>query len=135
VVDKAMTIKVKIKPDFKATLRFNDKREMDFFRFIMLRIRDDPAKNHPPISVKDPNGKVEAPVIVQAMPIKIETKPEVKYYTKEDLEKEGKIQCINCKKNTETNTCGRTEPSENYYWDPNGKILGCLQGERRGTIS
>jgi hypothetical protein len=152
-----MTIKIKFKPDNKAIIRFNDRGEMEFFRFIMTRMRDDPAKNHPPVSVKTPDGRevpklpemkpqivsgqpmqqqaisvqpksLESPIVVQAEPIKNDTKPEIRYYTNKDLAKENKMQCCNCKHNTE-NTCKRDKPSEDYYWNANGTILGCINGE------
>jgi len=149
-----MTIKIKLKPDNKAIIRFKDRAEMDFFRFIMTRMRDDPMKNHPPVSIKTPDNrevpklpvmkpqmigspnqavpveqKPEAPVMVQATPIQIETKPEIRYYTNEDLLKENKMQCCNCKNNSENSTCKRGQPPQDYYWTVNGDILGCAKGE------
>ncbi len=154
-----MTIKIKLRTDLKATLRFADKREMDFFRFIMLRMRDDPSNNHPPVSIKDPNGKeapklmmqkplsqtqpnpTEAPIIVQATPLateikpEIQVKPEIKCYTKADLVVGGKLQCSDCTYNDAVkSTCQRGQPSENYYHDFNGNILGCPEGERRTSV-
>jgi len=50
-----MTIKVKARPGKKAIVRFNDKKDEDFFFYIMVRARDT-IGDHPRISVEDLNG-------------------------------------------------------------------------------
>lgn len=148
-----MTIKIKLKPDNKAIIRFKDSAEMDFFRFVMTRIRDDPSKNHPPVSIKTPDNKevpklpvmkpqtvvgqpiqqqitipaqqpVEQPIIVA----KAQPEKSIRYYSKEQLTAENKQQCSQCKFNTVGGVCRKEQPQE-YYWDERGNILGCPEGE------
>ena len=53
-----MTLRVKLRGDKQAFIRFGDQREENWFINLMRSIRDRDPKTHPPISIKDKVGEI-----------------------------------------------------------------------------
>jgi len=49
-------IKIKLRPDKKAMIRFKNDGEINFLSQFLCQIRDDKIRPHPHISIKDING-------------------------------------------------------------------------------
>jgi len=70
-----MTIRVKLRSDKKAMIRFGDRHEELWFINFMRSIRDSNPKTHPPISIRDNNREI--PPLPKPKPMKVEVKKEI----------------------------------------------------------
>jgi len=57
-----MTVKVKLRKDLKATVRFSNPHEASWFRARMIMLRDSNPKTHPQMVVRDDDGKHSPPL-------------------------------------------------------------------------
>ncbi len=53
-----MTVRVKVRVDKKAMIRFGDQIEEQWFINLIRSIRDSDPKTHPEISIKNKNGEI-----------------------------------------------------------------------------
>ena len=53
-----MSVRLKLRGDKKAMIRFGDQLEEKWFINLMRSIRDSDPKTHPPISIKDKGGEI-----------------------------------------------------------------------------
>lgn len=72
-----MTIKIKLRENDKAMIRFNNQMDKEYFLFIMKKHRED-GTPHPKISIKDVKGE-ELPFLPVTKPLpKVELQTQTK---------------------------------------------------------
>jgi hypothetical protein len=147
-----MTLKIKLKGEH-ASVRWNNPMEKEFFKMVMVNLRDSDPKTHPVMTVKDEaNKEIIRPKMMmpQVKPVEIAVKPTqettapvtvdkpaevIRYYTREQLKQEGKVACDECIHRGENEGC-KLVPSlmitpENSYLNINGAYLGCIHGVKK----
>jgi len=85
-----MTVRVKVRVDGKAMIRFGDQLEEQWFTNMMRSIRDSDPKMHPEISLKNKDGDI--PKLPKPIPQKIEGKSEMPKKLSPEIIKKMKIQ-------------------------------------------